>query len=62
MNGARHKVREDIVVSALRELSDELYQRRVWVVGSATEVSSLNEAASALFNDSVESAIGKQPS
>ena len=47
----RHVI-EGIVISALRELSDERFQRRVWVVGSSTEMSSLNEATAALYNDS----------
>lgn len=43
---------ESIIRSALHELADADYQQRVWVTGSATEVSSMNEAAAALFNDS----------
>lgn len=52
MSRALKPVLVEIVVSALRELADEDYQRRVWVKGSKTEVSSLNEATAALFNDS----------
>lgn len=52
MSRALKPVLVEIVVSALRELADESYQRRVWVEGSKTEVSSMNEAAAALFNDS----------
>jgi hypothetical protein len=52
MSRASKPVVVEIVVSALRELADETYQRRVWVEGSKTEVSSMNEATAALFNDS----------
>jgi hypothetical protein len=46
------KIIEDIVLSALHELADASYQERVWIEGSTTEVSSLNEAVAALFDDS----------
>lgn len=45
-------VNREIIESALRELADAEYQQRVWVAGSLTEVSSMNEATAALFNDS----------
>lgn len=52
MSASPKPVLVDIVESALRELADSEYQRRVWVEGSTTEVSSMNEATAALFNDS----------
>jgi hypothetical protein len=52
MNAASKTVVIDIVMSALRELSDVEYQRRVWLGGSNTEISSMNEATAALYNDS----------
>lgn len=52
MSRASKPVIESIIRGALRELADADYQQRVWVTGSATEVSSMNEAAAALFNDS----------
>jgi hypothetical protein len=42
----------DLIIDALRELSDADYQERVWLGGSTTEMSSLTEAASSLFDDS----------
>ena len=43
---------DEIVESALRELSDAEYQQRVWVAGSPDEMSSMDEAVAALFDDS----------
>jgi hypothetical protein len=40
------------ILEALRDLADRDFQHRVWIEGSATEVSSLNEVFSALFDDS----------
>lgn len=45
-------VYKDLVISALRELGDGDYQRRVWVEGSPDEMSSMDEAVAALFSDS----------
>jgi len=45
-------VNVEIILDALDELSDVVYQQRVWISGSSTEVSSMNEAVAALFNDS----------
>jgi len=42
----------EIIRESLQELTDVEYQRRVWVKGSATEVSSMDEAVAGLFNDS----------
>jgi hypothetical protein len=52
MSSAQKRIIEDIALSGLRELADAAYQERVWVKGSATEVSSLNEAVATLFDDS----------
>jgi hypothetical protein len=41
-----------ILESALLELADDAYQRRVWLGHSKTEVSSMTEAIAALFDDS----------
>lgn len=42
----------EIIKGALKELSDIEYQRRLWIKGNDTEMSSLDEAAAALFDDS----------
>ncbi len=42
----------EIINDALQELSDIEYQRRVWIKGSESEMSSMDEAVAALFNDS----------
>jgi len=52
MSMAQKAVNLEIVRSALQELANVEYQWRVWVKGSATEMSSMNEATAALFNDS----------
>ena len=39
------------VIESLRELSDEAFQRRVWLASSGPEVSSFVEAISGLFDD-----------
>jgi hypothetical protein len=44
MNPAQKPVLVHIVESALREQTDEPYQRRVWLDGSPTEISNMNEA------------------
>lgn len=41
-----------IIESALRELCDAEYQRRVWLGGGVSEMSSMTEATEALFSDS----------
>jgi hypothetical protein len=45
-------VLDDIVEEALRELSDEDAQTRLWSSSGGTEVSSLTEAKSRLWDDS----------
>jgi hypothetical protein len=40
------------VIEGLQELSDEAFQRRVWLASSGPEVSSFDEAICGLFNDS----------
>lgn len=52
MNTMQKPVNLEIVKETLRELSDLEYQNRVWVKGSESEMSSMNEAAAALFSDS----------
>lgn len=52
MNSSGRLVIKSTVESALHELSDAKYQQRVWVEGSASETSSMAEAAEALFGDS----------
>lgn len=46
------RVLHSVVREALRELSDEDYQRRVWLAESGPEVGSLTEAVEHLFDDS----------
>jgi hypothetical protein len=46
------RVNISIVKSALQELSDIDYQWRVWVKAGESEMSSMDEAAAALFDDS----------
>lgn len=46
------RVLHSVVSEALRELSDEDYQRRVWLAESGPEVGSLTEAIERLFDDS----------
>jgi hypothetical protein len=51
---------DHLVADALRDLVDAEYQLRVWVEGRGTEVSTTNETASALFDDSgLETALEK---
>jgi hypothetical protein len=45
------EVSKERVVEFLRELSDEAYQRRVWLASSGPEVSSFVEAFCGLFDD-----------
>lgn len=52
MTAGRRIVYRDILESALEELSDIRYQRRIWLRGDANEVSTMSEAVAALFNDS----------
>jgi hypothetical protein len=52
MTWSSDKIVFPILESALRELADDGYQRRVWLGHSKTEVSSMGEATAALFNDS----------
>lgn len=52
MTAGRRIVYRDILESALEELSDIHYQRRIWLRGDANEVSTMSEAVAALFNDS----------
>ena len=42
----------NLIHEALQELSDESYQRRVWMASSGPEVSSYTEAVCMLFDDS----------
>ena len=42
----------ELIERALRELSDAEFQRRVWLGGGVSEMSSMSEAAEALFSDS----------
>lgn len=46
------RVLNELVVEALRELSDERAQARLWQSSGGTEVSSLAEAKSRLWDDS----------
>jgi hypothetical protein len=46
------RVIDDIVEEALRELSDEAAQTRLWSSSGSAEVSSLTEAKSRLWDDS----------
>lgn len=46
------RVLDDIVEEALRELSDEDAQTRLWTSSGGAEVSSLTEAKSRLWDDS----------
>jgi hypothetical protein len=39
------------VIESLHELSDEAFQRRVWLASSGPEISSFDEAISGLFDD-----------
>lgn len=41
-----------LVLEVLREFADLEYQRRVWARGSPTEVSGINDATAALYDDS----------
>lgn len=43
---------DELVLSAPQELADVDLQRRLWVCGSESEISSLNEVVSALYDDS----------
>ncbi len=52
MTWSSDKIVVPILESALRELADDAYQRRVWLGHSKTEVSSMTEAIAALFDDS----------
>lgn len=55
-------VSAEIIESALRELSDANYQRRVWLGGGVSEMSSMTEATAALFDDSgLDQALEKNP-
>ena len=42
----------ELVEDALRELADEAYQRALWLASGGSEVSSLSECISRLWNDS----------
>lgn len=62
MSSESRPVNRALVIDALRELSNLDFQERVWVHGSSTEVSSMNEVAAALFNDSgLDVALEKTP-
>ena len=53
------------VIEGLHELSDEAFQRRVWLASSGPEVSSFSEAICGLFDDtglSIDLEHGKLPS
>lgn len=39
------------MIESLHELSDEAFQRRVWLASSGPEISSFDEAISGLFDD-----------
>lgn len=52
MSQRPNAVNRELVMSALQELVDQRYQRRVWIDGSTTELSSMTEATEALFSDS----------
>lgn len=41
-----------MIIDALKELSDEAYQRRVWCGAGGQEMSSFDEAICGLFDDS----------
>lgn len=43
---------KDMIIDALKELSDEAYQRRVWCGAGGQEMSSFCEAICGLFDDS----------
>ena len=61
MTWSSDKIVFPILESALLELADDVYQRRVWLGHSKTEVSSMGEATAALFDDSsLDRALGKQ--
>lgn len=47
-----NRVLHSVVREALRELSDEDYQRRVWLAASGPEIGSMTEAVERLFDDS----------
>ena len=52
----------ELIERALRELADAEFQRRVWLGGGASEMSSMSEATEALFSDSgLGQALEKNP-
>jgi hypothetical protein len=48
----RREVVRELIENALREIADLEFQERVWIKGSISEMSSMNEATCSLFNDS----------
>ena len=63
MTRAPVSVLNNLVIEALKELSDPIYQQEVWIEASRpSEMSSLGEATEALFSDScLGEALEKNP-